>query len=139
MNDNLIADIRRQISMTLAAGAESIFRIMRFPNLVICQSANAMEEWKILIIVHCLVLLRFIFNTRRMLIGVTDDFRHEVLNLLKKHWYCGREAFGAPKIEKLVRKLSRIGQGYRPLYHLVPHLYASVAYALRHNEKKRYL
>ena len=35
----------------------------------------------------------------------------------------------------LVGKLGRIGQVYRPIYHLMPMLYASVAFALRENNE----
>ena len=49
-------------------------------------------------------------------------------------WHPDREAFTAKEMELLVGKLGRIGQAYCPIYHLMPHIYASVAYALRHNE-----
>ena len=35
----------------------------------------------------------------------------------------------------VVGKLGRIDQGYQPIYHLIPMLYASVAFALRENNK----
>ena len=44
-----------------------------------------------------------------------------------------RDAFFVNEMETLVGKLGRIGQAYRPIYHLMPHLYASVAYALQEN------
>ena len=37
-------------------------------------------------------------------------------------------------MEELVGKLGRIGQAYRPTYHLMPHMYALVAFALHDNE-----
>ena len=37
-------------------------------------------------------------------------------------------------MERLVGKIGWIGQAYRPIFHLMPHMYASVAYALRENE-----
>jgi hypothetical protein len=37
-------------------------------------------------------------------------------------------------MEELVGKLGRTGQAYRPIYHLMPHMYALVAFALRDNE-----
>ena len=41
--------------------------------------------------------------------------------------------FSINEIEKLVGKLSCIAQAFCPLYHLMPQLYALVAYALREN------
>ena len=35
----------------------------------------------------------------------------------------------------MVGKVGRLGQAYRPVYHLMPMLYASVAYALRENDR----
>jgi len=37
-------------------------------------------------------------------------------------------------VDELVEKIGRIGQAYRPIYHMMPHMYASVVYALRNNE-----
>ena len=68
-----------------------------------------------------------------MTVGVTSEFRQEVLDLLEKTWHDGREAFDVKELEQLVGKLGRLGQAYRPIYHLMPHLYASIAYALRMN------
>ena len=69
----------------------------------------------------------------RRIFGVTDDFYAEVLDLLDTTW-ANRDSFYLPEIEKLVGKLGRIAQAYRPLYHLMPQLYASIAYALRENK-----
>ena len=55
------------------------------------------------------------------------------MDLLEKTWHEGREAFNVKELEQLVGKLGRLGQTYRPIYHLMPHLYASITYALRMN------
>ena len=57
-----------------------------------------------------------------------------MLHLMDTTWHTCREAFIAKDMELLVSKLGRIIQAYRLIYHLVPHMYALVAYALRHNE-----
>ena len=129
-----MADIRCLMPMTLAAGGEGFFTVMGFPRLWLRQSAVAMEKWKLLLISHCLILLGFLFNTQKMTIGITDEFCRDVLHLLDTTWHCERQAFTAKEIEMLVGKLNHIGQAYWPLYHLMPHLYASLAYALRNNE-----
>ena len=116
VDDNLRADIRRRMPMSLAAAAEEIFTVMGFPRLHLRQSAVAMEKWKLLLISHTMVLLGFLFNTRKMTIGVTDEFRREVLHLLNTTWHNERQAFAAKEVETLVCKPNRIGQAYRPLY-----------------------
>ena len=45
-----------------------------------------------------------------------------------------KNTFTVPAMEKLVGKIARIGQAFRPIYHLMPHLYSSVAYGLRDNK-----
>ena len=60
-------------------------------------------------------------------------YRREVLHLLDTTCHLDRAAFTAKEMELLIGKLECIGQAYRPIYHLMPHMYASVAYALCHN------
>jgi len=38
-------------------------------------------------------------------------------------------------MEELVGKLGRIGQAYRPIYHIMTHVYALVTFVLRDNER----
>ena len=113
--------------------AEAIFTIMGFPMTHLRQRAVALDKWKGLVVSHCLVILGLVFNTRKMTVGVTPEYRRKVLHLLDSHWI-DREAFHIKEMEELVGKLGRIGQAYGPIYHLMPHMYASVAFALRDNE-----
>ena len=69
-----------------------------------------------------------------MTVGTTPTFRRETIELLQNTWHEGREAFTVSEMEELVGKLGRIGQAYRPIYHLMPMMYASVAYGLREND-----
>ena len=94
------------------------------------QYAVALDKWRLLIVSHKLVILGFLGNTRSMTIGVTDKFRREVAYCLKYTWHDVRGGFTVKEMENLVGKLGRIGQAYRPIYYIMPHLYASVAYAL---------
>ena len=45
-------------------------------------------------------------------------------------WYDVRESFEVGELELLVEKIGRIGQVYRHIYHRMPTIYASVAFAL---------
>ena len=92
----------------LAAAAEAIFTIMGVPMLRLHQSAVAMDKWCLLVVSHCLILLGLLFNTRKMNVGVTEEYRKEVLDFLDRTRYPGREAFTVHEIELLVRKLGRI-------------------------------
>ena len=133
VDDNLLADTRARMAATLAAGIDAIFKVMGYPDTDVRPCALAMDKWEMLVVSHIMVLLGLVFDTRRMTVGVTNEFRKEVLELLTTTWHDGRGAFTVGEMEKLVGKLGRIGQAFRPIYHLMPQLYASLAYALRQN------
>lgn len=133
VDDNLMADIRRRMPSTLAAAAEAIFTVMGAPMPHLRQCAVALDKWRELTVSHSLVMLGLQFDTRAMTVGVTQEFRAEVLELLTKTWHDGRQSFTVHEMELLIGKLGRVGQAFRPVYHLMPQLYASCAYALRQN------
>ena len=131
VDDNLLADTRSRMLHTLAAALEAIFTVMGFPMLLLRQCAVAMDKWRGLHVSHCMVLLGLVFNTRKMTVGATKEYRQMVIDLLRGTWHSERESFTVNEMEKLIGKLGRLGQAYRPIYHLMPQLYASLAYALR--------
>jgi hypothetical protein len=135
VDDNLMADTRERMPFTLAAAVEAIFVIMGFPRLLLRPSAVAMDKWKLLMVSPIQILLGLLFNTRDMTVGVTPAYRMETCHLMKTRWHSEREAFDVKELEQLVGKLGRIGQAYRPIYHLMPQMYASIAYALRENHE----
>ena len=70
-----------------------------------------------------------------MTVGITPKYRQEVIDLIELHWVGDKAIyFTVPEIERLIGKLGRIGQAFQPIYHLMPRLYSSVAYALRDNK-----
>ena len=133
VDDNLMADIRSRMPFTLAAAIEAVYVIMGFPTLALRQCAIALDKWKLLFIAPISILLGILFNTRDMTVSTTQEYRQSTCDLLDSTWHEHREAFTVKEMEILVGKLNRIGQTYRPIYHLMPHLYASVAYAIRGN------
>ena len=134
VDDNLIADVKEGMPFALAAAVEAIFTIMGVPALHLRQCAVALDKWMQLRVAAIQVLLGLMFNTRDMTVGITKEYRAEVLQSLTTRWHPGRESFNVPEMERLVGKLGRIGQGFRSIYHMMPHVYGSVAYALRENE-----
>ena len=132
VDENLLCDLRLRLRQALASAIEASFDVMGRPLLHIRQCAIALDKWTKLVVAHRLVLLGLVFDTRTMTVGITDEYRAEVLHMINS-WE-GREFFTVHEMELLVGKLGRIGQAFRPIYHLMPHMYASVAYALRENE-----
>jgi hypothetical protein len=66
---------------------------------------------------------------------MTDEYLEEIRQLLDNEWPIGFNSFGLQKIVTLAGKLARLGEGAPWVYHLMTHIYASIAHALRMNEK----
>ncbi|KAL7525635.1 hypothetical protein ACHAXR_001091, partial [Thalassiosira sp. AJA248-18] len=128
-----MADVRTVMPSALAAAAEAIFRIMGRPYLKLRQCAVAIDKWRQLRVSYKQILLGIEWDTRLMTVGTPDTYREEVLDLLTTTWHASRRRFSVDEMETLVGKLGRIGQTYRPIYNLMSHMYASIAYALREN------
>ena len=124
-----MADIPSRMPMTLACAIQAIFLIMGFPALAVRQCAVAMDKWCLLIVSPIQILLGILINTCDMTVAVTPKYRGDTCALMETTWNA-RDAFYVNEMETLVGKLGRIGQEYRPIYHLMSHLYASVAFAL---------
>jgi len=118
--------------MTLAAAAEAnfIFTIMGRPMLQLRECAVALDKWRMTRVSHHQIL-GLMFDTRAMTIGIVSEYRAAVLKLLRRQFK--RSTFTVGDMESLIGKLRRIGQAFLPIYHLMPHMYSSVAYALREN------
>ena len=133
VDDNLLADIDSYLNRAVASAVEATYVVMGRPRLDLRPSALALDKLDELIISTRQVLLGYIFDTREMTVSIPPVFRKEVATLLQNTWHSHRESFTLHELELLVGKLGRIAQVFRPLYYLMSHLYASVAYALREN------
>ena len=129
VDDDLMGDIRRRLVHTLAAAIQSVFIIMGFPETFLRPYAMALDKWKLLSVNHTLILLGLLWNARTIKVGITADERKDAIHLLNTTWHVGRRSFDVRELERLIGKLGRIGQAYRPIYHLMPMMYASVAWA----------
>ncbi len=94
-----------------------------------------LDKWTQLVVAPQNVLLGLMFDTQSMTVGITREYRKEVLNLLTKTSHTGRKNFTVKVMAELVGKLGRIGQAFQAIYYLMTHQFGSVAYALRENEK----
>ena len=134
VDDNLMADIAPNMKMTLASAIQAVFVVLGFPALAVRQCAVAIDKWCLLVVSPIQILLGILFNTRDMTVSVTPQYRQETLHLLDTTWK-DRDLFYVNEIEVLIGKLNRLGQAYRPIYHLMPMLYASSCFALRENNE----
>lgn len=134
VDDDLIADTKARMPQAIAAGIEAIFTVLGWPMLFLRQIAVSLKKLMALRVGFELILLGFVFNTRSLTIGIPDEFREETIALIEELLSSHDGCFTVRQIERVVGKLGRIGQAFRPIYHLMPHLYASTAYALKENK-----
>ena len=89
VDDNLMADIRRRMSQTLAAAVEAIFVIMGLPNLALRPCAVALDKLLLLKVNAVQILLGLPWNTQDMTVSITPEFRMETVHLIQHTWHAG--------------------------------------------------
>ena len=133
VDDCLLAALRIYIVQLMCACIHAIFVVCGFPNTTVRQCPLAMNKWKALLVAHRAVLLGLQFDSRRLTMGITDDYRHKVLKQLEEEWPTQVRVFTLHKLVRLAGKLARLGEGAPWVFHLMPQVFASIAYVLRQN------
>jgi len=123
------------MKLQLAATIEAIFTVMGEPNIELRQCPLAMDKWEELVIGPRQVILGLVIDTRTLTVGITDKYKEEVTNLINKTWHKGRKRFTVSEAQKLVGKLARLAEGAHWVFHLLSHLYTSIAHALSENTR----
>ncbi|KAL7525487.1 hypothetical protein ACHAXR_003426, partial [Thalassiosira sp. AJA248-18] len=118
----------------LAAVIEAIFVVMGPPETEVRQCHLAMDKWLELCVGHWEIMLGIRVNTRTLMVGITRDYLDQVLDILDTVWPKGRPTFQAQEAQKMIGKLGRLSEGAHWVYHLMSHLYTSIAYALKKNK-----
>jgi hypothetical protein len=70
-----------------------------------------------------------------MKVGIPPDYVAEVLDLINTTWYPHRRCFTLGEAQRLTGKLGHLAEGANWVFHLLTHLYASIAYALSENKR----
>jgi hypothetical protein len=70
-----------------------------------------------------------------MTVGIPPDYVTEVLDLLNTTWHSHRRRFTVGEAQRLTGKLGHLAEGANWVFHLLTHLYASIAYALSENKR----
>jgi hypothetical protein len=113
---------------------KAIFVVMGEPDELVRQCPLAMDKWADLIISPRQVILGLIIDTDTMMVSIPDKYRCEVLNLLNTTWHSSRRRFKVSEAQKLTGKLARLAEGANWVFHLLSHLYSSIAHALSDNK-----
>jgi len=121
------------MELRLAALIEAIFVVTGTPDTTVCQCPLTLDTWLDLIVASRQRMLRLIVDTNSMTVGIPPDYVTEVLDLLNTTWHSHRRRFSVGEAQRLTGKLGHLAEGANWVFHLLTHLYASIAYALSEN------
>jgi hypothetical protein len=96
-----------------------------------------MDKWEKLQVAPIQTMLGLVIDTNRMTVSVPDDYIQSVCLLIDSIWHTHRQRFTVKEAQELTGKLGHLAEGANWVFHLLTHLYASIAYAL--SENKRFL
>jgi len=121
---------QKTIEISLAAMNEAILTVMGQPDTRVQQCPLAMEKQMELIVGHEQVMLGLVLNTRRISVRIELKYQPKVLKLVDNMWHPSRNSFTIRQVQKLTGKLARLAEGAYWVYHLMSHMYTSMAFAL---------
>jgi hypothetical protein len=80
------------------------------------------------------VMLGLVINTNRMKVGIAIGYIQIVCSLIHSTWDNACQCFTVQEAQELTGKLGCLAEGANWVFHLLTHLYASIAYALSENK-----
>jgi hypothetical protein len=105
------------------------------PDVAVRQCPLAMDKWFELVIGPKQTMLGLISDTNRLTVAIPPKYLQEVLELLNSTWHPNQRHFKVSEAQKLTGKLAPLAKGANWVFHLLFHLYLSIAYALSENRK----
>jgi hypothetical protein len=132
-----LATSKENVKRVLAALIKAIFVIMGAPDTSVRQCSLAMNKWEKLHVAPIQIMLGLVINTNRMIVSVPEDYIQGVCLLIDSTWHTHHQLFMVKEAQELTGKLGHLAKGANWVFHLLTHLYASIAYAL--SENKRFL
>jgi hypothetical protein len=123
------------MKIVLAATIKTIFIVMGEPDVAVRQCPFAMDKWLELVIGPKQTMLGLIIETNRLTVAIPPKYFQEVFELLNSTWHPNQHRFKVSEAQKLIGKLARLAKGANWVFHLLSHLYSSIAYALSKNKR----
>jgi hypothetical protein len=114
---------------------KSFIVLMGEPNVMVRQCSLAMDKWLELVIGPKQTMLGLIIDTSRLTVAIPAKNLQEVLDLLNSTWHPIQRHFKVSEAQKLTGKLACLAKGANWVFHLLSHLYLSIAYALSENKR----
>jgi hypothetical protein len=131
----MLATSIEHMKMVLAAMIKAIFTVMGEPKNSVRQCPLAMDKWNELVIGPRQIGLGPIIDTNQFTVAIPIKYLTEVRNLLDSAWHPNHRCFKVSEAQKLIGKLARLAEGANWVFHLLSHLYSSIAYALAENKR----
>mmetsp|Transcript_29742 Transcript_29742/g.86679 ORF Transcript_29742/g.86679 Transcript_29742/m.86679 type:complete len:873 (-) Transcript_29742:2591-5209(-) len=133
VDDALMAEIRDRMMQAMANSIEALEIILGKPDTELRRAALSLEKFFKATCSPKKIQLGLQFNTRDMVIRITEEARKKIIKELK-HWHKSRRSFTAIEAAKLVgnlQHLATVSQWARFLFSSLTH---SVIYAIRRNK-----
>ncbi len=128
-----LATSKESMERVLAALIEAIFVVMGAPDTSVRQCSLAMDKWEKLQLAAIQTMLGLVIDTNRMTVSVPDDYMQSVCLLIDSTWHTHCQQFTVKEAQELTGKLGHLDEGANWVFHLLTHLYSSIAYALSEN------
>jgi hypothetical protein len=130
-----LATSKESMEQVLAALIKAIFVVMGAPDILVRQCSLAMDKWGKLQVAPIQTMLGLVIDTNRMTVSVPDDYIQSVCLLINSTWHTHCQRFMVKEAQELTGKLGHLAEGSNWVFHLLTHLYASIAYALSKNKR----
>jgi hypothetical protein len=135
VDDSLvIALYRAHMEMVLAALIEAIFVVMGVPDTALRQCPLATDKWLELVVGPILLMLGLIIDTNKLTVAIPQKYITELQDLIYTTWHVNCWSFTVHEAQQLTGKLGNLAEGATWVFHLLTHLYASIAKALAGNK-----
>jgi hypothetical protein len=123
----LLAVNRAHMETVMAEAIEAIFVVVGKPEVAVRQCSLAMDKWLELVIGPRQTMLGLIINANNLTGANPQKYIKEVLDLLNSTWHPNQCCFKASEAQKLTGKLVRLVERATWVFHLLSHVYLSIA------------
>ncbi len=123
------------MKMVFSNMIKAIFIVMGENYVAVRQCPLAMDKWLELVIGTEQTMLGLIIDTNRLTVAIPAKYLQDFLDLLNSPWHPNQRCFKVTEAQKLTGKLACLVEGANWAFHLLSHLYLSIAYALSENKR----
>ena len=138
VDDDVYAEVflKKRIEQAIAASIEAIFILLGESDLGLRQDTVSFDKLEdTMVNWNNKILGRFI-NTRSLTVATPPEYVQRTAEIIRVRWHCKRQHFFISDIETLTGQLGHISETAPWLRFLMPHIYASLAHALKASRQR---